>query len=136
MSDAEKSDAKKTSEGGSGPMEMGMGMAKKMMKQMGGGESGPNSMMRMCKDMLGAVKETTDMAAFATPELRSLFVDWLETVEGEAMRHLQQAGETDVADLAKALNISEESAAYLIAHMTTTGKVRSQVRAAEKTETD
>lgn len=139
------------------PMEMGMGMAKKMMGQMGKGGPGPMAMMQkmmaqmgqgqeggaqmppmmqmcmgMCSEMLTAIKRTTDMAAFATPELHQLFAEWLETLEDEGLRHLKEGGETDAAGLAKALNISEESAVYLIAHMTRSGKVHSKVRASEK----
>lgn len=136
------------------PMEMGMGMAKKMMGQMGKGGPNPMAMMHkmmgqmaeggqapppmmqmcmgMCSEMLTAIKRTTDMAAFATPELHQLFAEWLETLEDEALRHLKEDGDTDTTGLAKALNISEESAAYLIAHMTGSGKVHAQVRASAK----
>jgi len=53
-------------------------------------------------------------------------------LEEEALRHLEEGGETGAAGLAKALNISEESAAYLVAHMTSSGKVQLRVRASEK----
>lgn len=156
MSEDKKPGEEKKNEGGSGPMEMGMGMAKKMMSQMGDGDSGPmkkgmgmakkmmgsetgekkgssepNPMMQMCKEMLSTIKKTSDMAAFATPELHQLFAEWLETLEDEALRHLKKGGESDAAGLAKALNISEESTAYLIAHMTRSGKVQSKVRVSE-----
>lgn len=146
-------------QGAGGPMEMGMGMAKKMMAQMGKGGPNPMAMMQkmmaqmgqgqeggaqmppmmqmcmgMCSEMLTAIKRTTDMAAFATPELHRLFAEWLETLENEALWHLKESGETDAAGLAKALNISEESAAYLVAHMTQSGKVHNHVRAAEESE--
>lgn len=139
------------------PMEMGMGMAKNMMAQMGKGGPNPMEMMHkmmaqmgqgqeggaqippmmqmgmgMCSEMLTAIKRTADMAAFATPELHQLFGDWLGTLEDKALRHLKESGEADVARLAKALSISEESAAYLIARMTIGGKVHSQVRVSKK----
>lgn len=148
-----KAEAQEQDSGGS-PMEMGMGMAKKMMgkggsspmammqkmmAQMGQGEQGGAQMppmmqmcMGMCSEMLTTIKRTTDMAAFATPELHQLFAEWLETLEGEALRHLEESGETDAAELAKALNIGEKSAAYLIAHMASIGKVQSKVLASEK----
>lgn len=161
-SDKENSTEKGQGSGGaSGAMEMGMGMgmAKKMMGQMGKGGPSPMAMMQkmmaqmgpgqgqegspqmppmmqmcmgMCSEMLTAIKRTTDMAAFATPELHRLFAEWLDTVENEALQHLKENGETDAAGLAKALSISEESAAYLIAHMTQSGKTKSHVRAAEE----
>ncbi len=45
---------------------------------------------------------------------------------------IHKSGETATAGLAKALNISEESAAYLVAHMTQSCKVHSHVRATEE----
>ena len=141
------------------PMEMGMEMARKMMGQMS--KDGPNPMammqkmmaqmgegkegaapmppmmqmcMGMCGEMLTAIKRTTDMAAFATPELHQLFVEWLETLEDQALEHLKKSGEADAVALAKALKLSEESAAYLIARMISSGKVDAQLRPS-KTET-
>jgi hypothetical protein len=89
-------------------------MTKKMMAQMGKG--GPNPMARMqqmivqmaeggqvpppmmqicmgmCAEMLTAIKRTTGMAAFASPELQGLFAEWLGTMEDQAIRHLQEKG--------------------------------------------
>jgi len=93
--ESQESQFEKGQTGGSGdPMEMGMGMAKMMMSQMGKGGPSPMAMiqkmmaqmrqgqeggvqmppmmqmcMGMCSEMLTAIKQTTDMAAFATPEL-------------------------------------------------------------------
>ncbi len=132
-------------QGAGSPMEMGFGMAKKMMAQMGKGGPNPMAMMQkmmgqmaeggqapppmmqmcmgMCAEMLTAIRRTTDMAAFASPELHNLFSDWLGTMEDQAIRHLQEKGATDVTDLAEALGIGEESAAYLLAHLAKHGKI-------------
>lgn len=137
-------------------MEMGMEMAKKMMSQMG--KDGPNPMammqkmmaqmsegkegaapmppmmqmcMGMCGEMLKAIKRTTDMAAFATPELHQLFAEWLETLECKALEHLKESGKADFEALAKSLNICEESAAFLIARMIGSGKVDAELRPAK-----
>lgn len=134
------------------PMEMGMEMARKMMGQMGQGNPNPMAMMQkmmaqmgeskegaapppmmqmcmgMCAEMLTAIKRTTDMAAFATPELRQLFVHWLQSMEDQVMKHLQKSGEANSEAVAKALNLSQESAAYLIARMISSGKVEAHLR--------
>lgn len=134
------------------PMEMGMEMAKKMMGQMGKGGPNPMAMMQkmmaqigegkegaapppmmqmcmgMCGEMLTAIKRTTDMATFATPELRQIFAEWLETIEGEALDHLKKTGEADAETLARALDISKESTGDLIARMIISGKVDTQLR--------
>jgi hypothetical protein len=138
----------------SGPMEMGMGMAKKMMAQMGKGGPNPMAMMQkmmgrmaeggqapppmmqmcigMCAEMLTAIKRTSEMAAFASPELHDLFAEWLGAMEAQVIQHLQKKGATDLADIAKRLGIGEESAAYLLAHLAAQGKI---VLRAESKET-
>jgi len=132
-------------QGSGGPMEMGMGMAKKMMAQMGKGGPNPMAMMQkmmgqmaeggqapppmmqmcmgMCSEMLTAIKRSTEMAAFASPELHGLFAEWLGATEDQAIRHLQENGATDLAGLAEALGIGEESAAYLLANLAKQGKI-------------
>ncbi|RDD61348.1 MarR family transcriptional regulator [Ferruginivarius sediminum] len=127
------------------PMEMGMEMAKRMMAQMGAGSPDPMAMMQkmmkrmgeedhspppmmqmcmgMCAEMLTAIKRTTDMAGFATPELHALFEEWLETAEDRAMQHLRETPDADQASISEALEIGEASAAYLLAHLARRGKV-------------
>jgi hypothetical protein len=56
-------------------------MMQKMMGQMAKGGQAPPPMMQMCmgmcSEMLTAIKRTTDMAAFATPELQQLLrIGW------------------------------------------------------------
>jgi hypothetical protein len=85
--------------------------------------------MGMCAETLTAIKRTTDMAAFASPELHGLFAEWLGTMEDQAIRHLQEKGATDLTDLAEALGVGEESAAYLLAHLAKHGKVRLRAEA-------
>lgn len=138
-------------QGSGGPMEMGMGMAKKMMAQMGKGGPNPMAMMQkmmgqmaeggeapppmmqmcmgMCAEMLTAIKRTSEMAAFATPELHQMFAEWLETLEGEALRHLREKGATDLTGLAGALGIGEESAAHLAARLAKDGKITLRIEA-------
>lgn len=139
------SDNEKTEPHGFGPMAMGIEMAKKMMAQMGAGSPNPMAMMQkmmkrmseegqspppmmqmcmgMCAEMLTAIKRTTDMASFATPELQALFTEWLETMEERALGHIRDKDEADQQSLAEALKISEDSAAYVLAHLARRGKI-------------
>lgn len=111
---------------------MMMDMMKKMMSQMGSQSSGEvgNPMqqmmgmcMSMCSQMLTTIHRTTSMAAFATPELHTLFGEWMENLEREALAVLDDQGEADADVLAAKLNISEASAIHLIAHLAGKGKV-------------
>ena len=97
--------------------QMGMEMMKKMM---GGGEGGP---MQMCKEMLAALQKTTALAAFATPELQGLFGDWLSGKEEAVADLLYDGNSHDAADLARRLELSEESTVYLLARLAVEGKV-------------
>lgn len=120
-----------------------MAMKQKMMGQTeseSGGEAGnpiPQMMgmcMSMCSEMLTAMHKTTSMAAFATPELHTLFGEWMEGLEREALAVLNDQGEADATALATHLNISEASAIYLIGHLADEGKVRLSVQATGKGE--
>ena len=52
--------------------------------------------MDMCSQMLPAIKTTSALAVFATPELQHAFDEWLTHTEGEV----------DAAAIASALNRS------------------------------
>ena len=149
------SEPKHAPSGAPNPMTMGMEMAEKMMARMGQ-SAGPMAMMQkmtaqmkpgeggkapmeqmmgmcmgMCGEMLTSMRQTTAMAAFATPELSMMFAGWMATLEDKALEILKQTGAADAAGLAKALSISEEGAVYLIAHLAKTGKVSLRVEAAK-----
>ena len=126
-------------------MAMGMGMAKKMMSQMGQGGS-PMEMMQkmmaqmgqgdgkppmekmmgmcmgMCGEMLSAIQKTNALAVSATPELQHVFTEWLKATEEEAMK-LIASGTVDNAALASALKLSEESARYVLTRLAESGKI-------------
>lgn len=109
-----------------GPMAMGMTMAKKMMGQMGQG-GGPPEMqhmmqMGMCSEMLDAIRQTTGMAAFATPALQQAFSAWLKDLEDKAEAAVAES-EKDVTTLAAALGIDEETTRYVIGRLAANGKV-------------
>ena len=126
--------------GEAGPMAMAMGMGKKMMgrgrgpmamrqrmmAQTGSTEDAPQmpmpQMMAMCSEMLGAMGQTTAMAAFATPELQQAFGAWLKDLECKAEAAVGE-GEKDAAELATALGIDADSARYVLGRLASSGKV-------------
>ncbi len=89
----------------------------------GGSEKPMQRMMRMCEEMLGAMRKTNEMAVFTIPELRRLFEEWLEAMEAEALKTLREGGAITARDLAASLGISEEGATYLIARLKNQGKI-------------
>ena len=105
--------------------QMGMDMMKKMM---GGGEGG--GPMQMCKDMTSSIKRTTSLAAFATPELHALFSEWLEGKEKDVLDTIVKPGKHGLAGIAKALKLTPESTAYLLARMAAEEKLTLEVKSA------
>lgn len=86
--------------------------------------------MEMCKQMTEAVQQTNqtvqqtnENAAYATPELRELFEDWLEQVENEAVALLSKRDDMSVEELSKELGITEQSAIFLLTKLTRQGKL-------------
>jgi len=116
--------AKKMMSQGGSPMEM----MQKMMGQMGQGGGPPQmqQMMPMCmgmwSEMLNAIRQTAAMAAFATPPLQQAFDAWLKDFESKAEAAVAE-GEKDVAALAAALGIDEESTRYVLGRLAAHGKV-------------
>ncbi len=145
MAKSECCGTQKSEQAEANPMAMGMGMAKKMMSQMGqsgspmdmmqkmmaqmsAGEGKPpmermmGMCMGMCGEMLNAIKQTNALAVHSTPELEQAFGEWLKRLEDEALGVLA-AGTTDAAGLAKALKISEASALYLLNRLAASGRI-------------
>ncbi len=90
----------------------GMGMPpmmQEMMQKMMGGMQGFNP-MAMCQAMLTSVSKSAEMAAYATPEVRTLFEEWGQEVEREMLALLTRRGPFDLAGLAAELKISQASA--------------------------
>jgi len=104
---------------------MGMGM-EMMKKMMGGGEGG--GPMQMCKDMTSSIKKTASLAAFATPELHTLFSEWLDGKEKEVLEIIAKPGKHGLAGIAETLKLTPESTAYLLARMAAEEKLSLEVK--------
>ncbi|MEA1888546.1 MAG: hypothetical protein U9N50_02020 [Pseudomonadota bacterium] len=91
-----------------------------------GSEGG--SPMQMCKEMTSSIKKTTSLTAFATPELYSLFSDWLEGKKKEVLYTFTKSGKYELAGIAKALKLTPESTAYLLARMAAEEKLTLEVK--------
>ena len=108
--------------------EMGMNKMKKMM----GGEDG--NPMQMCKDMISSVKNTSEMTAFSTHELHTLFNEWLDTKKQEVLKAIDKSSSCKLKEIAKLLNLTTESTAYLLARMAVKEELVLQVKKADSTK--
>jgi len=102
------------------PTSGGMGMPP-MMQQMMGGMKDFNP-MAMCQAMMTSVSKSAEMAAYATPEVRTLFEEWAQSVEAEILNALKARGQVDLNQLAAQLKISPESALYFLGKLVREGK--------------
>lgn len=106
------------------PMPEGMGMPpmmQQMMQKMMGGMKEFNP-MAMCQAMMTSVSKSAEMAAYATPEVRTLFEEWARSVEEEVLALLKARGRLDLAGLAGELKISPESALSFLGKLVREGK--------------
>ncbi len=107
------------------PTSEGMGMPPmmhEMMQQMMGGMKGFNP-MAMCQAMMTSVSKSAELAAYATPEVRTLFEEWAQSVEGELLGALESQGPMELNALAAALKIRPESALCFLGKLVREGKV-------------
>ncbi len=111
----------------------GMGMPpmmQQMMQKMMAGIQEFNP-MAMCQAMMTSVGKAAEMAAYATPEVRTLFEEWAGSVEDEVLALLKKRGGLDLPGLAAELKISPESALYFLGKLVREGKATiSEIRAA------
>lgn len=116
------------------PMPEGMAMPpmmQQMMQKMMAGMHEFNP-MAMCQAMIASVGKAAEMAAYATPEVRTLFEEWSRSVEDEILTILRARGCLSLEQLAAQLKVSSESTLALLGKLVREGKVViSGVRAAE-----
>jgi hypothetical protein len=98
-------------------------MMEGMMSRMMGGEEG-FSPMEMCREMMAGMRQAAELAAYATPEVRALFEDWVREVEEAVLAFVQEQGTTDPQAIAEHLKISAESAIFFIGRLAREGRLR------------
>ncbi len=87
------------------------------------GEGWMSGMTGMCERMMGS-----DRTDAPTKELQTLFNEWLEQMEGEALRHVQEMKEFSLKECAAKLHVSEESARSIIDRLIAKGKLSARYR--------
>ena len=70
--------------------------------------------MEMCNAMMGEAPKDDELAAYATPELRSLFEDWLLQLEEEIITFAKDRDAVTPDEVANAFKISGESAGFVL----------------------
>ncbi len=107
-------------------------MMQQMMQKMMEGTKEFNP-LAMCQAMMTSISKSAQMAAYATPEVRTLFEEWARSVEEEILTILKSQGEIDLGQLAAKLKIGPDSTLYFLGKLVRDGKATiSGIRATGK----
>ncbi len=98
------------------------GMMGRMMGCGGEGEEG-NAPWDMCRKMMATIGRASDLATFATPEVRGLFEEWAAQIEEEILHFVQESKSTNADEIAAHFKLSRDSANYFLSRLSRQGKI-------------
>lgn len=96
-----------------------MGMMRKMM-----GDSEDFNPMKMCKTMMSTMQKVSEIAFYATPEIRGMFEEWTESVESEIYQFISDKEKIDRKEIAGHFKISENAAQFFLNHLAASGRIK------------
>ena len=103
--------------------------APKMMEKMMGEGCSP---MDMCKQMFEGFRGNKELAVSDAPEIKELFEEWVKSMEVSVLEFVKGKKKVSPQDIADHLNISPESAVFLVNKLTREGKLKiGSIEAAE-----
>ena len=110
-----------------------MGGSGSMMDMMGGGSScnGENEgagPMDMCKEMMLSIKQSKEISAIVTPEINTMFEEWVGQVNEEILNLLKNKKNLSIEGIAEHLKVSPENAIYFVSKLAQSGKVGIDVK--------
>ncbi|MGD0339499.1 MAG: hypothetical protein ABSB78_12020 [Bacteroidota bacterium] len=105
--------------GGKGPMAEMM----KCCDDSGEESEGGFNPMEMCKQMMSSMRQSSEIATFATPEIRSLFEDWVRQIEDEIEQYIDKNVSCQPDILASHFKISKESVLYILSRLAQKGNI-------------
>jgi hypothetical protein len=84
--------------------------------------------MDMCRKMMGAIGKTSDLATFATPEIRGLSEEWVIQIEEEIMQFVKTADQVNPESVAEHFKLSKESIMFFLTRLAQKGKISLEVK--------
>ncbi len=106
-----------------------MGMMRKMM-----GDAEDSNPMKMCKTMMSTVEKVSEMSFYATPEIRTMFEEWAESIESEIYKFVGDESEINLPNIASHFKISEKAAQFFLNHLAVKGKIKADFSAEDVKE--
>ena len=96
-------------------------MMPRMMEGMMGEAGGP---MEMCRRMMEGIGEAQKLATYATPEMRTLFEEWVKGMEASALAFVKEKGTANPQDIAAHLKVTLDSAVFLVDKLARQGTLK------------
>jgi hypothetical protein len=77
----------------------------------------------MCRRVVTSIDEHAELESLANPEIRALFVDWMEELESEVMGLYRERKHLETEDLRVHFKISRQGAEFLLEKLRKEGKI-------------
>ncbi len=82
--------------------------------------------IEMSKQVLAAISHTYELASYSTPELRSLFNDWLGEIERLVNTFVNERNKADPDEIAVHFKLKRESVIFILSKLAREGKITMQ----------
>ena len=77
----------------------------------------------MCRRVVIAIDEHAELESLANPEIRALFVDWMEELESEVLSLYREREHLRTEDIRAHFKISRQGAEFLLEKLRKEGKI-------------
>jgi hypothetical protein len=77
----------------------------------------------MCRRVVTSIDEHAELESLANPEIRALFVDWMEELESEVLSLYRESKHLGTEDLRVHFKISRQGAEFLLEKLRKEGKI-------------
>ena len=77
----------------------------------------------MCRTVVTSIDEHAELESLANPEIRALFVDWMEELESEVLSLYRERKHLETEDLRVHFKISRQGAEFLLEKLRKEGKI-------------
>jgi hypothetical protein len=84
--------------------------------------------MEMCTQMMSSMRQSSEIATFATPEIRNLFEEWVRQIEEEIEQYIAKNATIEPEIISSHFKISKDSAIYFLSRLAQKGKITINVK--------
>ena len=78
----------------------------------------------LCQRMATVIDEHAQLESLADPEIRTLFIDWMDELEAEMLADCRRSQPMTPAALAERFRISHQGASFLLEKLKREGKIK------------